>query len=186
MRPLDFFDRYFSTLGGAIATVDAEKLAATAELMKSTSQRGGKVLITGNGGSAAMSSHVAVDLTKNARIRALNFSDADLITCFVNDFGADRWVEKAIEFYADPIDMAVLISTSGKSRNILNGARQARAMGLPVVTFSGCDPDNPLRGCGDPSFWVDSKAYNIVEMTHHVWLLAIVDYIIGRLEYPAC
>jgi DNA-binding MurR/RpiR family transcriptional regulator len=51
-------------------------------------------------------------------------------------------------------------------------------MGLAVVSLSGFSPDNPLRRLGDLNLWVASDSYNIVEMTHHVWLLAIVDYLI--------
>ena len=143
---------------------------------------GKKVIIAGNGGSAAMASHVAVDFTKAAGMRAINFNEADLITCFANDYGYEHWVAKALEAYADPGDLVILISSSGKSANMLNGTRQAKAMDLSLVTVSGFSADNPIRKLGDLNLWVDSTAYNIVEMTHHVWLLAIVDYLIATKE----
>ena len=52
-------------------------------------------------------------------------------------------------------------------------------MDLKVVTLSGFLKNNPLRELGDVNLWIDSTAYNFVEMTHHVWLLAIVDYLIA-------
>jgi D-sedoheptulose 7-phosphate isomerase len=61
---------------------------------------------------------------------------------------------------------------------MLVGAKKAKSMNVDVVTLSGFSSDNPLRQLGDINLWVDSKAYNIVEMTHHVWLLAIIDYLI--------
>ena len=125
-----------------------------------------------------MASHVAVDFTKAAKIRAVNFNEADLLTCFANDFGYENWVSKALEFYADQGDLVILISSSGKSQNILNGAKKAKEMGLFVITVSGFLPDNPLRELGNLNLWVDSTEYNIVEMTHHVWLVAIIDYMI--------
>ena len=125
-----------------------------------------------------MASHVAVDFTKAAGIRAINFNEADLITCFANDYGYENWVAHALEAYADQGDLLILISSSGKSQNILNGAEKAKNMGLTVITFSGFLPDNPLRKLGDLNLWVDSSEYNIVEMTHHVWLVAIIDYLI--------
>ena len=125
-----------------------------------------------------MASHVAVDFTKAAKIRAVNFNEADLLTCFANDFGYENWVSKALEFYADQGDLVILISSSGKSQNILNGAKKAKEMGLFVITVSGFLPDNPLRELGNLNLWVDSTEYNIVEMTHHVWLVAIIDYLI--------
>ena len=139
---------------------------------------GGKIIFVGNGGSAAMASHLSVDLTKAAGIRAINFNEADLLTCFANDYGYEHWVARALEAYADINDAVVLISSSGKSPNIINGVAQARHMELPVITLSGFSSDNPLRKMGDVNFWCNSEAYNVVEMTHHVWLLAIVDYII--------
>ena len=56
-------------------------------------------MIFGNGGSAAIASHFSVDLTKNAGVRCTNYNESDLLTCFANDFGYEKWVEKAIEFY---------------------------------------------------------------------------------------
>jgi len=56
----------------------------------------------------------------------------------------------------------------------------AKSMNVDVITLSGFSPDNPLRQLGVVNLWVDSSTYNIVEMTHHIWLLAIVDYIIEK------
>jgi D-sedoheptulose 7-phosphate isomerase len=123
-------------------------------------------------------SHVTVDFTKAAGIRAINFNEADLITCFANDYGYENWVAQALEAYADQGELLILISSSGNSQNILNGAKKAKEMGLLVITLSGFLPDNPLRELGNLNLWVDSTEYNIVEMTHHVWLVAIIDYLI--------
>ena len=144
-----------------------------------------KIIFAGNGGSAAMASHCAVDLTKNAGIRAINFNEVDLITCFANDYGYERWVEKAIDFFGDEEDVVVLISSSGNSMNMINAARRAKDLGLKVITFTGFNKSNELKQEGNLNFWVDSKAYNIVEMTHHIWILAAVDLIIGSAEYDA-
>lgn len=182
---MKFFTDYFGILGKKIKDVDLDMLNQAGEMLVSTSRNGGETIIVGNGGSAATASHVSVDLTKNANIRAVNFNEADLLTCLSNDYGYERWVEKAIEFYADSRDVLILISSSGTSRNIINGGRRAKDTGLKVITFSGFSADNPLRQLGDINFWVDSKAYNIIEMTHSIWLLAIVDHIIGGMEYSA-
>ena len=78
------------------------------DLMHNTRDAGGKIIFVGNGGSAAIASHVSVDLTKNANIQSVNFNEADLITCFSNDYGYERWIEKAIDFYADDKDVLIL------------------------------------------------------------------------------
>ena len=178
MKAFDYFPRYFETIFQRIKSIDSAELEQAAKMVSVAHQKGKKIVIVGNGGSAAMASHVTVDFTKAAGIRAINFNEADLITCFANDYGYEHWVAKALEAYSDSGDMAILISSSGKSQNILNGAKKAKNLGLSVITVSGFFPDNPLRKLGDLNLWVDSAEYNIVEMTHHVWLVAIIDYLI--------
>ena len=65
----------------------SDNLLAVKDALVSASMKGNKTIIAGNGGSAAIASHVAVDLTKNAKIRCINFNESDLITCFANDYG---------------------------------------------------------------------------------------------------
>ncbi len=182
---MKFFTEYFDLIKQSIKSVDHSLLEEAAERIKQVSSTGKKIIIAGNGGSAAMASHVSVDFTKAAGIRAINFNEADLITCFANDYSFERVFEKAIEFYGDEGDLLILISSSGSSANVVNAAKRAKELNMGVITFSGFNSDNPLGQTGDINFWVDSKAYNIVEMTHHVWLLAIVDYIIGNIYYNA-
>lgn len=173
----DHFERYRRPL---FETDVIPKLTELKELLMSTQAAGKKVICAGNGGSAAMASHVAVDLTKTAGIRSVTFNEADLITCFANDYGYEHWLEKAIEFYGDAGDLAILISSSGNSPNMLQAARAASAKGLAVVTLTGFTPDNPLRALGRLNLWVDSRVYNVVEMTHHIWLLAVCDLLASR------
>jgi D-sedoheptulose 7-phosphate isomerase len=171
-----YFENYQTFLN---SEENFQKLHAIKELWIEANTKGNKIIFAGNGGSAAMSSHLAVDLTKTAKIRGINFNEADLITCFANDYGYEKWVLQALEHYADEGDVIVLISSSGQSANIVNGAKYAKEKGFSLVTFSGFDSDNPLRQIGDINVWVESHSYNIVEMTHHIWLLAIVDLIVG-------
>ena len=161
------------------------KLKQVKDHLVNTSRRGGKVLIFGNGGSSAIASHVSVDLTKNAKIRSVNFNEADLITCFSNDYGYERWIEKAIDFYADKKDIIILISSSGKSMNMLNARKAAHKKKIKVISFTGHDRNNPLSRACDLNLWVNSKAYNFIENTHQIWLLTVCDLIIGKREYPA-
>ena len=141
-------------------------------------------MIFGNGGSAAIASHVSVDLTKNANIRCTNYNEADLITCFSNDYGYEKWIEKAVDFYSDQNDVLILISSSGKSKNMINACKAARKKNISkIITFTGHEKNNPLSKLGDINFWIDSKAYNFVENTHQIWLLTICDLIIGKREY---
>ena len=156
------------------------------ETLVSASERGKKTIIVGNGGSAAIASHFSVDLTKNAGIRCVNFNESDLITCFANDYGYEDWVMKAVEFYGDDGDVFIGISSSGSSKNILNGCLAARKKKFSkIITLSGMNSENPLRKLGDINLWANSKAYNHIENIHQFWLLAIVDVIIGKAEYSS-
>ena len=161
------------------------KLIKVRNIFLKTSKKNGKILIFGNGGSSAIASHVSVDLTKNAKIRTVNFNEADLITCFSNDYGYEKWVEKAVEFYADKNDTLVLISSSGKSKNMINACKTAKKRKINAISFTGHSYNNPLSKISDLSLWVGSKAYNFIENTHQIWLLTVCDLIIGKREYPA-
>ena len=139
-----------------------------------------KVIIIGNGGSSAMASHVSVDFTKNSKVRSINFNEADLITCFANDFGHQNWMKEALKHYYDQGDLVILVSSSGSSKNILNAAKWCKQKNINLITFSGMKKNNLLiqTNKNGINFWVNSKSYNHIEMIHHIWLLYLVDMMI--------
>ena len=186
MSDQDFVNNYLIDLSLLLKPNEelVSKIISVKDILMKTKKNNNKTMIFGNGGSAAIASHVSVDLTKNANIRTVNYNEADLITCFANDYGYERWVEKAIDFYADKNDVLILISSSGNSKNMINACKAARNMKMSkIITFTGHDRNNPLSKLGDINFWINSKAYNFVENTHQIWLLTIVDLIIGKREY---
>ena len=85
-------------MNAAVETADHDWVATTAfkEFKRCEAERGCKVIIVGNGGSAAMASHVSVDFTKAAQLRSINFNEADLITRFGNDYGYETGVVKSV------------------------------------------------------------------------------------------
>ena len=178
----DYLDRYNKSL---FETDVSDQMIKMKKMLLEVKKSGRKVIIAGNGGSAAMASHVAVDFTKQGGIRTINFNEADLITCFANDYGYEHWVAKAVEFYGDGGDVVILVSSSGSSINMVNAAQTAKKMGMSVITFTGFAIDNPLKQEGILNFWLDSRAYNVVENTHQIWLLMVCDLIIGKVEYLA-
>ena len=188
MSDQQFLKSYLEDLSDLLKPSDViiNELIQVRDLLLEVNNNNKKILIFGNGGSAAIASHFSVDLTKNAGIRCVNYNEADLITCFANDYGFERWVEKSVDFYGDEGDLLIVISSSGSSKNMLNGIKAARNGNFrAVVTLSGFAEDNPLHQLGDINLWIDSKAYNFVENIHQIWLLAIVDLIIGDREYSA-
>ena len=186
MSDIKFLKEYFASLKELLNNENyLEDLVRVKEILKKTHSQGKKTMIFGNGGSAAIASHFSVDLTKNARVRCTNYNESDLLTCFSNDYGYERWVEKAIEFYGDQGDSLILISAGGNSQNMTNGAKYARKKKIKkIITLSGNDKNNNLAKLGDINFWVDSKSYNHIENIHQILLLSLVDLIIGKTEYP--
>ena len=176
MSEIDFLKKYFNNLKNLL---DNEKyfedLIKVKNILKKTHQEGKKTLIFGNGGSAAIASHFSVDMTKNAKVRCVNFNEADLITCFSNDYGYEKWLEKSISFYCKKDDCLILISSSGKSKNIINAAKFAKKKKMFLITFTGMKKNNPVSRYGNLNFWVDSKKYNTIENTHQILLTLASD-----------
>jgi len=164
-----------------------KEIFETSRLFKECSLSNNKVIFLGNGGSAAIASHVSVDLTKNAKIRSINFNETDLITCFANDFGYENWMREALRMYCDNNDIVVFISCSGKSKNIVNAAKWCSKSNLKFITLTGNNSNNPLKKINAKgiNFWINSKAYNHIELAHLFILLSVVDLIIGKNVYKA-
>jgi D-sedoheptulose 7-phosphate isomerase len=117
--------------------------AKTLEILERGLRRGGKLLIFGNGGSAADAQHIAAELiirykADRSAISAIALTtDSSALTACGNDLGFDAIFERQIEGLARENDVAVGISTSGNSANVLKGLRQAKAMGLQTVGLTG-------------------------------------------------
>jgi len=113
------------------------------ELMLATLRRGGRLLICGNGGSAAEAAHFATELVgryaKNRRsLPAIALSsDGSLLSCIGNDYGYEQTFARQIEGLASPGDLVVVLTSSGNSANILAALQAARARGLQSVAFLG-------------------------------------------------
>lgn len=161
-------------LSKLIDEVDVDQLQAAAELIQRTP---GKLVILGNGGSNAVASHMAEDYTNNYK-PTLCFSDAAFMSCFANDFGWENAFARWLSHFALPGDSLILISSSGQSKNILNCAKWAIAQGMPLISLSGFNPENPLRQLGDVTFYVQSDSYKDVELMHTVILHTILETLI--------
>jgi D-sedoheptulose 7-phosphate isomerase len=161
-----------------------EMIKRAGRLLIEAREQNKKVILVGNGGSAAIAEHTAADFTKGAKLRAISFSATPSLTAFSNDYGYEMVFSKAVERFGDEGDILIAISSSGSSENILKACEDARKRKMQVITFSGFGRDNPLGGCGDINFWVDSRSYGYVELIHNILLHFINDMIIGKIEYP--
>lgn len=142
-------------------------------------QQRGRIYFIGNGGSAGVASHMAIDWMKNGGFDATAFNDGALLTCLANDLGFDQVFALPLSRNARPGDVLIAISSSGRSPNILNATRAAKDAGARVITLSGFAPDNPLRISGDMNFYVPSSLYGFVEIAHLTICHGLLDLAMG-------
>jgi D-sedoheptulose 7-phosphate isomerase len=140
-----------------------------------------KVMVVGNGGSAAIASHLQTDLVHSLGVRALVFTEPSTLTAQANDHGYEHAYRNLARLWAEPGDLMVAISSSGRSANILNACEAAREQGAGLITFSGFGPDNPLRALGDLNFYVASSAYGAVESAHAVLIHHLTDQVLASI-----
>ncbi len=138
-----------------------------------------KNIFIGNGGSAAIASHMAIDYSKNGRLPSLAFNDGSALTCLGNDLGFENVFAEQIKLHARQGDLLFAISSSGASVNILAAVKQAKESGCQVITLSGFSADNPLREQGALNWYVESSEYGFVEISHLVICHAILDLEMG-------
>jgi D-sedoheptulose 7-phosphate isomerase len=191
---MSYFDDYsrilFERLGSAAATDGAGRaLPIQAALdawvaLTAAARAADKVhYFIGNGASATMASHLALDCSKNAGIRALAFNDPASLTAIGNDLGYAEAFAAPLRWHARPGDLLVAISSSGRSPNILAGVAAARQKGCAVVTLTGMRPDNPGRRTGDLNFFVPGNTYGCVESLHQILLHCWLDQCMGLREW---
>lgn len=149
------------------------------DLANFASANGNVLFFIGNGGSAAIASHMAIDWQKAANIASMCFNDGASLTAYANDLGYENVFSEPLRMHAGSGDILFAISSSGRSASIVNAAHVGKALGMTVVTLSGFDPNNPLRQIGDFNFYVPSQRYGVVEATHFVICHAILDEVVG-------
>ena len=178
MKKLELFIKNYDKEFFKISTINRDiftKIEKLYQLILKIKKNNKKIIIVGNGGSAAIASHFSVDVTKNGGVRCINFNESDLLTCFANDYGYENWVKQALKFYCDNGDLVILISASGNSKNMINAAKYLKQRNNKLITFTGFNGKNLLSKYGHINLKVNSNKYNFIENTHQYWLLSIVD-----------
>ena len=148
------------------------------DMIQAVGSRSAKVMLIGNGGSAAIVSHVQNDLCKAVGVRAMVFNEPPLLMALANDEGYVYAFERCVNLWAEPGDLLLAISSSGASENILRAVKASSAHGASCITLSGFAPDNPLRTLGDLNFYAASDLYGPVEMAHHVLTHFLTDCVV--------
>jgi D-sedoheptulose 7-phosphate isomerase len=184
-----YLDQYVASLSRIMTTFVAtdangfvipqvEALAQIQARMKTTHALGGTLLWVGNGGSQGICSHLSFDYTKNGKMRSRVFSDPSHLTGGANDLGHENVYAKNLEWYGRPEDLAICISSSGNSANIVGAAKKAKEMGMFTLTLSAFGADNALRTQGHVNIWLDTGKvmYGYAENGHQIILHAILEH----------
>ncbi len=160
----------------------ADSLVRAAEVLVEASRKGRKILLFGNGGSAADAQHVAAELVNRFRasrraIAAIALTtDTSVLTSIANDLGFNRLFARQIEALGRPGDVAIAFSTSGTSPNVIEAVREARAQGLVTIGFAGGDGGLLLREV-DHSVVVASANTPRVQEVHILAAHALCDIV---------
>ncbi|MDQ3000916.1 MAG: SIS domain-containing protein [Fibrobacterota bacterium] len=152
--------------GGRMGLDDAATKAIA--IIEGVRTRGNKIMLVGNGGSAAIVSHIQNDFVKAAGMPAMVFNDIPLLTAFANDDGYQVAFEKMADMWAKEGDLLIAVSSSGKSQNILRAGATCLKKGCDLITMSGFSPANDLRKMGSVNFYVPSDSYGAIELAHSI------------------
>ena len=185
MRGSDVAD---ATLSEAIALHERVRVGgldtavAAADAIVASLQRGGKVLVFGNGGSAADAAHAAAELVGRFRRERRGFAaialtaDTSVLTSVANDYGFDRVFARQIEALGQPGDIAFAITTSGESANAVRALEAARARQLTTIALTGRD-GGPAGRLADVHVNVPSESTPRIQEVHRTLLHVICDLV---------
>jgi D-sedoheptulose 7-phosphate isomerase len=164
---------YIEDLKTVLDQIDLDELEKASNLLLDTHSREGKVLVMGNGGSAATANHMASDLAKTVRghkggskkpgFRAISLVDnISTITAWSNDVDYEVVLVEQVRTLGKKGDTLIAISSSGNSKNIIKAVEEASSLGLDVITISGFK-DNSLSKLGHVNLVSNHNKYGPVE-----------------------
>jgi D-sedoheptulose 7-phosphate isomerase len=173
-----FIEGYLGFFAKTLGEVEAQDIASVVATLVGVYQRNARVFIAGNGGSAALASHLACDLEKTTsgaqprlaprRLRAHSLNDnVATMTAWANDEGYEVVFSEQLRGHADPGDLLIVISASGNSPNIVAALQTAAELGLGTVALLGFDGGRALQ-LADHALHVPVSDYGVVEGIHAV------------------
>jgi len=149
---------------------------AAVKIINTTIESDASIWWVGNGGSAAICSHLSQDMLNKLGARSFFPGDASLMTCMSNDYGYENAYCQILEKLARSKDLLVAISSSGNSENIISCAKMALRRGLDFITLSGFKDDNKLWNMeSNLSFFVSADLFGLVELSHEAILHGIIE-----------
>lgn len=172
----------------ALLASQLHEIAACGELICDALLAGNKILLCGNGGSAADAQHIAAELVGRYELERRAFpavaltTDTSALTALSNDYGYDEVFARQVAALAVPGDVLVAISTSGRSPNVVRAAEQARTAGCKTIALTGCSGE-PLAAHCDLALLVASARTARVQEAHitigHLWC-EMLDALLAR------
>jgi D-sedoheptulose 7-phosphate isomerase len=179
-QAVDPIERYLKEVVEMVDALPREKIWQVVQAIQETRDRNGQVFILGNGGSAALASHMATDLAKTSivpgvrRIRAISLADnVSLITAWANDTSYEDVFAEQLTNLLQSGDLVIAVSGSGNSPNVLRAVKAAKARGARTVGFTG-RPGGKLKNNVDISIVVPSRRIEQAEDAH-----LILDHVIS-------
>jgi D-sedoheptulose 7-phosphate isomerase len=167
---------------------NAENVVRAAELMVTSIKAGGKVLIFGNGGSAADAQHIAAELVNRLNydrppIAAIALTtDTSILTSVGNDSSFEDLFARQVRALGRKDDVALAISTSGNSPNVLRAVAAARELGIKTIALAGRD-GGKLAATADLALVVESSATQRIQETH-ITIAHILCELVEEALYP--
>src|SRR5438046_8272096 len=158
----------------------------SADLIEQCLRAGNKLLVCGNGGSAADASHFATELVvrfardRRAQPAICLASDGGLLTAAANDYGFNEIFARQVAAFGQPGDALICLTTSGKSKNVLRALEEAKARKLKTIAFLGRDGGSTI-GMADVDLLVRSDSYARIQEAHQLLLHALCETIESRL-----
>lgn len=156
----------------------ADEIEQSAQRIINCMQRGGKLLLMGNGGSAADAQHIAAELVvryvnnRQALPAIALTTDSSILTAAGNDFGFEQLFARQVEALAQPGDLVIGISTSGESENVVQALRQAKQCGVETLGLTGASRGQ-ISGIADQTLQIPSTVTARIQEAHiligHYW-----------------
>jgi D-sedoheptulose 7-phosphate isomerase len=170
----------------SLADLNAQFEKAT-DLIEQCLRAGNKLLVCGNGGSAADAAHFATELVvrfaqdRRAHPAICLASDGGLLTAAANDYGFDEIFARQVAAFGQPEDVLICLSTSGKSKNIVRAMEEAKARKLKTIAFLGRD-GGPTIGIADVDLLVASDSTARIQEAHQLLLHVLCEIIEARIK----
>ena len=171
---------------GSLSSLE-DRMVEAADLIEQCLRAGNKLLVCGNGGSAADASHFATELVvrfardRRAQPAICLASDGGLLTAAANDYGFDEIFARQVAAFGKPGDALICLTTSGKSKNIVRALEEAKARKLKTIALLGRDGGSTI-GVADVDLLVRSNSTARIQEAHQLLLHILCEIIEARIK----